>query len=232
MLFTSPLLSQASGSLAGLTFSHTRGSKYVKARTTPTNPNSQRQGIVRTAMGILAPYWGTELTQTERDAWRLYAANVPTTNALGETIHLTGQQHFIRINVPRIQIGEAILDTAPTIFDLGTFTAPTIQSIASTPQDIELNFNNGDDWAIADDGFMIVYGGRPTSPGQRFFRGPWRFAGIIEGAVVPPGTPQDIPSPWFITTDEIMWVKIRVMQTNGRLSPELTLGPQTIISIP
>ncbi len=156
MLFTSPLLSQASGSLAGLTFSHTRGSKYVKARTTPTNPNSQRQGIVRAAMGVLSPYWGQELTQAERDAWRLYAANVPSSNALGETIHLTGQQHFMRINIPRIQIGEAILDTAPTIFDLGTFTAPTIVDITSGTQLITIAFDNGDDWAIAVGGFMIL----------------------------------------------------------------------------
>ena len=231
MLFSSPIVSQASGSLAGLTFSHTRGSKYIKARTTPTNPNSQRQAIVRAAMGVLGPVWGQTLTQLQRDGWRLYASNVPSTNKIGETIHLTGQQHFTRINIPRIQIGEAILEDAPTIFDLGTFTAPTIDSILSSSQIILIAFDNTDDWAIADDGFMIVYAGRPTSTGEEFFRGPWRFAGIIEGAVAPPGSPAALPSPWFIAIDEIMWVKIRVMQTDGRLSAELTLGPETVVPV-
>ncbi len=231
MLYSSPIVSQASGSLAGLTFSHTRGSKYIKARTTPTNPNSQRQAIVRTAMGVLGPVWGQTLTQLQRDGWRLYASNVPSTNKIGETIHLTGQQHFTRINIPRIQIGEAIQENAPTIFDLGTFTAPTINSITASGQDIKINFNNGDDWAIADDGFMIVYAGRPTSTGEEFFRGPWRFAGIIEGAVAPPATPATLLSPWIVSPDEIMWVKIRVMQTDSRLSAELTLGPQTVVTI-
>ncbi len=231
MLFTSPILSQASGSLAGLTFSHTRGSKYVKARTTPTNPSSQRQGIVRTAMGVLGSYWGQTLTQAQRDAWRLYAANVASTNKLGETIHLTGQQHFTRTNVPRIQIGEPILDAAPTIFDLGTFTAPTIVGIKAATQTIDIAFDNTDDWAIADGGFMIIYGGRPTTPGEQYFRGPWRLAGIIEGAVAPPGTPATLTSPWQNGTDQIMWVKVRVMQTDGRLSSELTLGPFTITAI-
>ena len=231
MLFSSPIVSQASGSLAGLTFSHTRGSKYIKARTTPTNPSSQRQGIVRTAMGVLGPVWGQTLTQSQRDGWRLYGANVTSTNKIGETIHLTGQQHFTRINIPRIQIGEAIQENAPTIFDLGTFTAPTISIITASGQDIKINFNNGDDWAIAADGFMIVYAGRPTSTGEEFFRGPWRFAGIIEGDVAPPASPATLLSPWLVSPDEIMWVKIRVMQTDSRLSAELTLGPQTVVTI-
>jgi hypothetical protein len=38
-----------------------------------------------------------------------------------------------------------------------------------------------------------------------------------------------VTSPWLVTQDEIMWVKIRVIQTDGRLSAELTLGPQTVI---
>lgn len=231
MLFSSPIVSQASGSLAGLTFSHTRGSKYIKARTTPTNPSSQRQAIVRAAMGVLGSHWGQELTEPEREAWRLYAANVPTTNALGETIFLTGQQRFTRINVPRIQIGEAILNAAPSIFDLGTFTTPTIDSTTSIGQSFSIAFDNGDDWAIADDGFMIIYAGRPTSVGETYFRGPWRFAGIIEGAVAPPSSPAPILSPWVIAAEQIMWVRIRVMQTDGRLSAELTLGPETITAV-
>lgn len=231
MLFTSPIVSQASGSLAGLTFSHTRGSKYVKSRSTPTNPNSQRQGIVRVAMGVLAPYWGQELTEAERDAWRLYAANVPSTNALGETIHLTGQQHFMRINIVRIQIGEAILDAAPIIYDLGTFTAPTIDSLVAAGNEINIAFNEIDDWADNDDGFMIIYGGRPTSTGQDFYRGPWRLAGAIPGVLGGPGSPYQLTSAWPLATAQIMWVKIRVMQTDGRLSPELTLGPEAITAV-
>lgn len=231
MKFTSPLLSQASGSLAGLTFSHTRGSKYVKSRTTPTNPNSQRQGIVRVAMGVLAPYWGQELTQAQRDAWRLYAANVPSSNALGETIHLTGQQHFMRVNIVLIQIGEPILKTAPTIFDLGTFTAPTIASLVDAADEINIAFSDLDDWADADDGFMIVFGGRPTSTGEQFYRGPWRFAGAIPGEPGGVASPYTLTSAWPLTTAQIMWVKIRVMQTDGRLSPPLTLGPGTIVAV-
>jgi len=43
MKFKSPILSQASGSIAGITFSHNRGGMYVRARAVPTNPGSPQQ---------------------------------------------------------------------------------------------------------------------------------------------------------------------------------------------
>lgn len=229
MLFTSPVYSQASGSIAGITYSHNRGGMYTRARVTPTDPSSQRQQAVRAAMGVLAPYWGETLTQDQRDAWDLYGANVAWQNPLGETIFLTGQQHFLRCNIPHVQLGAPPEPDAPIIFDLGTFTAPTIHE-AKAVNTISIAFTDTDDWANTVGAYLAIYCGKAVGPGRTFYRGPWRLAGAIGGADPPPATPglYDCQWPWSI--DNICWVQCRIRQADGRLSLPIILGPETIIA--
>ncbi len=227
MLFTSPVYSQASGSIAGITFSHNRGGMYTRARVTPTDPSSSRQQIMRAAMGVLAPYWGETLTQVQRDAWDLYGDNVPWINPLGATIFLTGQQHFLRTNTIMLQIEENIQPVAPTVFDLGTFTLPTINT-ALEAGTFGIAFDNTDAWANGTGGFMLTYGGKTQGPGRAFYRSPWRFAAKVIGDVVPPASPVVIPSPYPLSADNLLWVRIRIVQIDGRISLPVILGPKTI----
>ncbi len=229
MLFTSPVFSQASGSIAGITFSHNRGGMYTRARVTPTDPSSALQQAMRAAMGVLAPFWGQTLTQLQRDGWDLYGDNVPWINPLGQTIFLTGQQHFLRINTVRVQIGQAILSDAPTIFDLGTFTAPTIDFADTSPQ-LSVNFTNTDAWANAVGGFMLFYQGRAQGPGRKFYRGPWRFGGPIAGDPVPPASPIGVTVTQVWPIGSFIWTHIRVIQVDGRMSLPVILGPQVVIA--
>ncbi len=228
MLFTSPVYSQASGSIAGITYSHNRGGMYTRARVTPTDPNSPQQTIMRNAMGVLAPYWGDTLSAAQRAAWDLYGANVPWINPLGQTIFLTGQQHFNRINTVRLQSQWAILDVAPIIFNLGTFTAPTIFAVRSPPY-VDISFNPLDAWANASGGFMLVYAGRAQGQGRNFYRGPWRYGGVIIGDPVPPASPAEcnVNQVWPIGIKA--WVQIRVIQEDGRMSLPVQLGPETVV---
>ncbi len=231
MLFTSPVFSQASGSVAGLVFSHGRSGMYTRSRSTPTNPDTERQRIIKTAMKTLTPIWGQTLTAAQRAAWNLYAANVPMVNPLGQTIFLTGQNHFVRTNIPRIQAGISILLVAPTAFDLGTFTAPTLTTIDVASNSVFITFDNSDAWAIAVGGFMLIYQGRTTGPGRAFFGGPYRFVGSIDGAVIPPTSPATVPSAWPLSDDNIAWAIARVIQVDGRMSLPIVIGPQTIETI-
>lgn len=231
MLFTSPVFSQASGSIAGITYSHNRGGMYTRARVTPTDPSSARQQVMRTSMGVLAPFWGDTLSVAERAAWNLYGANVPWLNPLGQTIFLTGQQHFNRVNTVRLQLGTTILSVAPVIFDLGTFTAPTIVAAQAGPPSIaQIGFTDTDLWANGVGGFLVVYCGKAQGPGRSFYRGPWRFGGFAVGDPVPPVSPVNIASnyPWSIGNQA--WVQIRVIQTDGRMSLPVILGPSTIVA--
>ncbi len=228
MLFSSPIFSQASGSIAGLTFAHSSSGMTVRARSTPTNPDTARQRTVKHALARLSPYWGELLTQAERDAWNLYAANVVMTNVLGDAFHLTGQNHFLRANIPRIQSGISVLEIAPSVYDLGTFTAPTIFSLTMVAQRVFIGFENTDDWANSANGHMIFYVGRPLGQGRGYYGGPYRFGNVLDGNPVPPSSPFLFTSPYAHQIDQIVWVRIRIIQVDGRLSLPIVLGPFTV----
>ena len=227
MLFTSPVYSQASGSIAGITYSHNRGGMYTRARVTPTDPSSQRQQAMRTAMGVLAAYWGQTLSGAQRAAWNLYADNVPWLNPMGQSIFLTGQQHFNRVNTVRLQLGFTLEADAPIIYDLGTFTAPTLDTATDGPL-VEIGFNNADLWANNYGGAMCVYCGKSVGPGRGFYRGPWRLSGYIAGDPSPPASPGVLTPEWPWSAGNICWVQIRVLQIDGRMSLPVILGPKTI----
>lgn len=227
MLFTSPVYSQASGSIAGITYGHGRSGMFTRARSKPTDPNSFRQAQVRQIMASLMPKWGKTLQASERAAWDLYGANVPWSNALGQTIFLTGHQHFLRCNAPRLQSGIAIVLDAPTVYDLGTYTQPTVQLI-NTDRQLALVFTNTDDWATAVGGYLLCWPGRPCNASRNYYRSPWRYGGKVAGAVIPPGSPGLINVRWPCALGNKIWAYCRIIQVDGRLSPPIMLDPTII----
>jgi hypothetical protein len=230
MKFRGEFLGQPSGSLGGVTFSHNKGGYYTRTRAVPTNPNTALQSAVRAALGQLASRWGTTLTDAYRDAWNIYASNVPVLNSLGETINLTGQQMFIRSNVPRIQAGLTIIDAGPTTFNLGEFTQPSIDSAGSISQEVDITFDVGDEWVDEDGAYMLLYCGKPIGQGRKFYKGPFRLMGNIAGnSVTPETSPQTFTPPYTISEGNLLWVRATVIRADGRLSLSTIIGPELII---
>lgn len=218
MLIKSALLTQASGSIGGMTASHNAGGMYLRARTIPVNPQSAGQVAVRNALSQLVVRWGATLTQSERDDWDTYAFNTPLTNSLGDQVQRSGQQMYIRGNVARLQQGLPIADTAPTEFNLGTFTAPTF-AVASGTGLISVTFENTDEWANEDDAQMVIAASRPQSPGITFFVGPYRVAGGIDGdGTTPPTSPTTIAVPFPVSAGQKVFLTAKVTRADGRLS--------------
>ena len=83
-------LTDARGSIAGNTFSRNHFGAFVRARVTPTNPNTDRQVHVRASLAFLSARWSNTLTLAQRTAWELYGSSVAMTDVLGATIYLTG----------------------------------------------------------------------------------------------------------------------------------------------
>ncbi len=219
MKFKSPIFSQASGSLAGTVFSHNRGGMYVRARSIPTNPNTPFQQALRGFMTQLATAWSSTLTPGQRAAWELYAANVPLIDRLGEPRTVTGLNMYTRSNVPRLQAGLARLDNAPTIFDLGSFTEPTIDAIDVNANTADIGFTAGDDWVSEDGAALLVYISRPQSQSINYFKGPYRFAGAVLGnSTTPPTSPQTINLPFPAVAGQRLFFAFNVTRADGRLS--------------
>lgn len=178
------LMGAASGSLAGVTASHNRGGQYLRNRTIPVNPNTARQQVTRSAFGGLVQAWSNELTDVQRAGWREYAANVPVTDTLGNTITLTGQQWFVANNTPRLQAdaltGSALdrIDDAPIIFNTGesVLVLEVFTATAGTPETILLSGLLGGTTGEAGD--VLIYIGAPQNPGRQFFKGPYQLAAV------------------------------------------------------
>lgn len=212
------VVSAISGSIGGLVFAPNKGGVSIRARKTPVNPNTPQQQAVRTAMASLAVQWNNTLTPAERDAWETYAANVPIPNKIGSSILLSGISMYCRCNVPRIQAGLPQVDVAPTIYNIGDFSAPTF-AYDSTNSEVDVTFVDTDDWVDEDDAAMLVYSSRQQAPSINFFKGPYRLAGSIAGdSVTPPTTPAAVTAPFPCAATNRCFVKVSVTRADGRLS--------------
>jgi hypothetical protein len=216
--FKSALVTAISGSIGGMTGAHNKGGMYLRARATPTNPASAFQVAVRNAMAQLVVFWGDGLTQTQRDAWDLYAFNTPVNNALGDSVQRSGQQMFLRGNVTRLKNALDIVSDGPANYNLGEFTAPTF-AVDETNQEVDVTFDDTDTWAGETGSAMVISVSRPQSVGVNFFKGPYRQAGLIAGDdTTPPTSPAAIALPFPVAVGQKVFFEARVSRVDGRLS--------------
>jgi hypothetical protein len=216
------IVAQPSGAMGGIVFSHNRGGGYIRTRSIPTNPSSVFQQAVRNGMVVLSPRWGETLTAAQRAGWDVYAENVPIINRVGDPINIGGIGHYARSNVSRVQAGVgsfSIVDDAPTIFNLGTFTPPVFGPTNVSTQQLVLTFDNTDDWANEDESAMFVYLSAPQGPATNFFKGPYRLSASIAGdSVTPPTSPAQVPLPFAVVIGQKVFGQLRVSRADGRLT--------------
>lgn len=219
MLFKSLILNKASGSVGGGTFSRNRFGQYIRQRSTPVNPSSSRQQQVRATFAALAGYWSETLTQAHRDSWNLYGNTVEMVNAIGDTIHLTGFNHFIRSNSAILQASGAQVDAGPTNMSLPTVDETAEAEASEATQLISIAFNDAMAWCSEDAAHMTVLMASPKGVGVDFIGGPFRFAGSIDGnSVTPITSPQTIAVPFAVAEDQKSQVQLRIARADGRVT--------------
>lgn len=210
---------QRSGSTGGITYSRNRFGAYMRSRSVPVNPNTDRQVNVRNQVRACSIAWENVLTQTQRDEWETYAANVVWQNKLGQSVLLTGLNHFIRSNVPRLQVGMARVDDGPKIFNLGTAELELACSASEATQLADIVFDPAAAWASEDGAAEIFYGGIPRNAAIKFFGGPWRLIGPTLGdSITPPTSPASVAWPWPFADGQRLWLRSRITRADGRLS--------------
>ena len=225
MLFKSQLVTQVSGSVGGMTGSHNKGGLYFRARSIPVNPGSSFQTEVRNAMATLVNRWTTILTEVQRVAWSVFAQNVSAVNRLADVISLSGQQQYLRSNIPRIQAGLAVVDDGPTVFSNGSFDAPvSVYSEGAVSLDVE--YNDTEAWVGEDGSAMLCYSSRGQNVSINYFKGPYRLAGVVLGnATTPPTSPEVFSPPPFPATEALKYFSFyRVSRSDGRLSGKISIS--------
>ena len=212
-------VTQMSGSIGGNTYARNRFGNYCRARTKPTNPNTSGQVAVREALSFLTDRWAQTLTAAQRTAWNLYGASVNMTNRLGETIHLTGFNHYIRSNSILKRSARTLVDVGPIVFELPA-TDPTF-SVAGTQTDTMGTYTYDDTmaWANENNGWMHMFMGQPQNPQRNFFAGPWKLYAAVAGSLgAPPSSPGSTSTPFAMSTGQRVWVYARITRADGRTS--------------
>lgn len=219
MLFKSLILSEASGSVGGLTYSHNSAGMYIRKRVVPVDPGSPEQVVVRGAFEFLANMWRNTLTAAQRAGWITYAANVAMKNKLGATIFLSGLAHFIRSNVEGKVRSSSVVGDAPTVFNLGDFTTPTVANfVAGPPSTVDVAYNAGDTWytsGVPANAKLRIYASRPQDPTIQFFKGPYRYCAQVAGGVA---SPLSVTLPFAAVAGQRIFFAARALCSDGRLS--------------
>jgi hypothetical protein len=222
MLVESAIVARGSGSIGGMTWSRNRGGMYVRARATPTNPNTPEQQAVRSAAAQCTSAWRNILTADQRAGWDLYAQNVELPNPLGSPRNVGGLGMYVRSNVCRIASGVVELvrvDDAPIIFNLGDVGALTVISATAATDVISFGFTDTDDWVDEDGAGLLIYSARAQNPSINYFKGPYRFCTAVLGdSGEPPTTPDAVDAAFNIDVANKTFVFARVSRTDGRLS--------------
>lgn len=208
---------QRSGSTGGTTFSHNRFGAYIRPRTVPVNPNTDRQVAVRNAVRSLSIAWENTLTQAQRDAWNTYGANVSWLNRLGDPVNLTGLNHYIRSNTIQVALGFARQDTAPVIFNLATAELSLGCTASEATQQLSITFDDTATWANEAGAFQYFYLGLPQNAGITFFGGPYKYIVSVAG-VTPAVSPLAATAPWPFAEGQRLWIRSRILRADGRLS--------------
>ncbi len=182
-------------------------------------PDENSQAKVRAALAVLTARWSQTLTAAQRTAWNLYGASVAMKNKLGETIYLTGFNHYIRSNSILASVGGTIVDAGPTIFELPEKDATIAVTVEIHETRANLTFDDTAEWVDEDGGVLWIFEGRPQNPQRNFFNGP--FIGIKDKAGSsgdPKTSPEHFTHLQVLTTGQRVWYKFRIQRADGRLS--------------
>lgn len=205
------------GSAGALTGSRNRYGNYFRSKTVPVNPATPAQELVRNIHRTLVDAWTTILTEEQLNDWGVYAFNTQIPDSQGGFTTLTGQAMYIRCNLPRVYAGLDRIDDGPAVFNLGSYTAPTINSFDAGNQQVDINFTPADVWANTDGAGLLIYASRPQNPTVNFFKGPYRLAAVVLGdGAVAPTSPVTVDCPFAFEAGQVLHFKVNATQGDGR----------------
>lgn len=176
-----PMIGAASGSIGGTTFSHNKGGAYVRTRAIPTNPSTAAQLARRAALATISIAWRS-LTNAQRDSWDNYARQNPTTDALGQSMSLSGHQQYVGLNT-RILLDAGVVISEPPVVGAPPAFRTAVQSADLGLGTFDLTFTD----ALVAGNKVELWGCVVNSAGIKYVENLYKF--IAFSAV-------DEASPW------------------------------------
>jgi len=168
------MITDIRGSQGGTTFSRNTFANYMRNKTSPVNPNTVAQQLVRNRLAAMSQSWGG-LTAAQRTAWIDGAPVWSNNNIFNQAINYTGFSLYGRLNRNRQEINELFINdfVLPTAVDsfttfsfVATFGAGTI-ILTYAP-------------AIAATHKVIIRATPPLSAGTEFVRNQFRKIAVLD----------------------------------------------------
>lgn len=168
--------SDARGKVNGLVYSRNTYGVYVRGLSSPVQPQTLAQMLVRAHLQNLTRAW-RDLTQAQRDAWNALAAQVTLTDTLGNTYNPSGEQLYTGLNMNLILIGEPTIQTPPPApVEVPTPSQVTVTATGGGTPALTVAWAGGDANTSA-----LIYATSTLSEGRNFIR-PSEFRRIAIGS--------------------------------------------------
>jgi len=168
------MFAELRGSMAGMTAARNKGGNYLRARATPTNPDSTAQQRARDAFGLAVQGWDA-LTDAQRTGWAGYAAETPVVDALGTEIRNSGRNWYIAQFAFLSGVGGTPVADAPTTPGLAALGQPAAGATLDETDGLTIDF--ADSPALA---YLIAQMGPPISAGVTYFKGPYTLVAAVQ----------------------------------------------------
>ena len=216
-------ITNISGKSGGSVFAHNKNGNYVRRLGIPTQPQTDKQTIVRNLFGAVARMWST-LTASQRDEWKQWGLEHPKTDQFGDSRPMSGRQAFISVNSNLRTIGAGTITVPslvpaefPTVLNFGgAVTFATSGAVATAVVDAGL--------LVPDNTVQFVLSVALTSLGADFGTAKNKFRQVATGLVSTIDT-LDIASELNAIgarENNNIYLKIEFVGGNGLRSSEVT----------
>lgn len=211
-LIKSTILSAIRGSINGTTFSQNRYGAYARNRTVLANPNTGNQILARGSLATASQDWKT-LDAGAQLSWTTYAAGTPVPNRLGDLVHMSGINAFVKTQAFLLFNSRGQQQTAPVTPGLANPIVAITATLLDTRAFTISAMTGGSNAAEAIYGWWISL---PLSPGATFYKGPWTYCGSFTGD----DRLTEQTTPIFPVEDQLYKVRLRYLDAANKLSIE------------
>ena len=172
-----------SGKLNGSVFARNKDGHYIRSKSNPTNPQTEKQNLVRSLLSGVSTEW-RNLSQGQREAWKGASQDFPYQNKLGDTKNYSGFNLFVKHN-QNLKNYDASSPTlaspippAPTIPPFSVTGSIGLDSLGSaiTLAEVEMNFSERSPNTV-----FLIYATPVISHGVSNFRNRLRLIDTNDG---------------------------------------------------
>lgn len=168
------IVSDIRGSVGSETYSRGPGGLHVRARSNPSQPESEFRDGAQAIFSEVTKAWSGRLSEAQRQAWQVYGARYPRPNRWGVTSITSGYLAFVRANCTIKQAAPPVWFDVPP--ELGMLAAPIFTfaySNGALPYFVYLYIDSSVD---LQEGFVLIVSmGKSCNVGVTYYSTPWRF---------------------------------------------------------